>query len=188
MPFRIWANHTHFWILEVVVFSRVLDIEKMDLKVKTSSVQVQRSISGSSSLFSPICVLILLIRFSFLFTNGRGFISCFSGYIEKVLVQKPIGKPFAESGDSMDRAEEAMQQDDAAHGGQTSIHLLAVLDEIRHHVLESAKLTPNKERLKKIEAKLENCRDPAFNPETTAYQRRIANLMQLQLEADTKFE
>ncbi|XP_055350517.1 cyclin-H-like [Paramacrobiotus metropolitanus] len=109
-------------------------------------------------------------------------------YVEKILVQKPIGKPFAESGDSMDKAEEAKEQDDAAAGSQTSIHLLAVIDAIRHHVKESAKLVPNKDRIKKIEAKLEGCRDPAFNPETEEYQKRINAMMQLQLEADTGFD
>lgn len=88
----------------------------------------------------------------------------------------------------MDKAEEAMEQDEAAHGSQTSIHLLAVIDEIRHHVEVSSKRTSNKDNIKKLEAKLEGCRDPAFNPDTEEYRRRIAELMQLQLEADTKYE
>ncbi|OQV18620.1 putative Cyclin-H [Hypsibius exemplaris] len=105
-----------------------------------------------------------------------------SDYVERVLVGLPITKPFAESGDSEDRAEEAMEQDEAALGSQTSIHLLAIVAEIRHHVLEFGKLTVSKDRLKRIEAKLESCRDPAFNPETAEYSRRIAKLFQIDLE------
>ena len=87
-------------------------------------------------------------------------------------------------GDSEDRAEEAMEQDAEALGSQTSIHLLAAATEIRHHVAEFGKLTTSKDRIKRIEAKLEGCRDPAFNPETEEYARRIAKLFQIDLDKE----
>ena len=79
-----------------------------------------------------------------------------------------------------------MDQDEADQGAQNSIHLLAVIDEIRHHVTESAKQTVSKDQIKKLEVKLESCKDPAFNPETEEYQRRLVSLFQM--EVDDKFE